>query len=297
MSSSLDTADAGGPSTEAKVNRGTEIAGRTALAVQGVLYLVVGVLALRVATGDRSEQASQSGAIETVARQPFGQVLLVVLAVGLAAHMIWRLALAIRGEPGNEDDAGSMVKRAANVGRALIYAGFTILAVRILLESGGGGGSSGSSGTSGGGGGGNQEEKATATAFDWPAGRWLVGAVGLAVIGAGAWNLYKAVTRKFLDNLRLSGRSETVERAVTVFGVAGYVARGVAFGLIGWFVVQAAVTYEANRSGGLDQALKELVDTSHGPLLLGLLAVGLFLFGAFRILDGQFRKESEVTHV
>src|SRR5688572_30631546 len=109
--------------------------GRVALATQGVLYLIIGALVLDLARGDRGEEASQQGALEAAARQPFGRWLLVILLVGLVAHAGWRIALAIRGEPGSDDDGSSVLKRLANVGRAAIYVGLTIAALQILLRS------------------------------------------------------------------------------------------------------------------------------------------------------------------
>ena len=124
--------------------------GRVAIGPQGVLYVILGLLAMQVASGDQGEKANQRGAIEAVARQPFGRALMVVVAIGLAAHMAWRLLLAVRGEPGDDEDGKSVAKRAANVGRAVIYGSFTAAAVALAAGSGrsgsGGGGSGGGGG-------------------------------------------------------------------------------------------------------------------------------------------------------
>ncbi len=257
--------------------------GRVALATQGVLYLIIGALVLDLARGDRGEEASQRGALEAAARQPFGRWLLVVLLVGLVAHAGWRIALAIRGEPGSDDDGSSVVKRLANVGRAAIYVGLAVAALQILLRSGGGSG-------------GDTEKESTATVLDWPGGRWIVIAVGLGVIGAGLWNISKVVTAKFLENLDLAQLDQGRRRAVEITGRIGYPARGVAFALVGWFLVKAGLEHDPNESRGLDQSLQELVDASHGPLVLALLALGLALFGAYRLCDARYRKASEITH-
>lgn len=278
-----------------------ELAGRVALVTQGVLYVVVGILAVRLAIGDSDEEASQQGAIEAVARQPFGRILLVVLVVGLAAHALWRIALAVRGEPGDDEDGGSMAKRLANGGRAAIYVGFTAAAVRTLTrDSGGGAGGSASggsgSGSGSGGGSGSGQEKGTAEVLGWPGGPWIVAAVGLAVIGAGIWNIRKTFTRSFVEHLDLYGRSEGQRRAVELLGAAGYAARGIVFGLIGWFLVQAGITHDPDRQRTLDETLREVAEADHGPLLLGVLAVGLFLFGVFRIIDGLLRLPRDITY-
>jgi hypothetical protein len=257
--------------------------GRVALATQGVLYLIIGALVLDLARGDRGEEASQRGALEAAARQPFGRWLLIVLLVGLVAHAGWRIALAIRGEPGDDDDGKSVVKRLANLGRAAIYVGLSVAAVQILMRSGESSG-------------GDAEKKSTATVLDWPGGRWIVIAAGLAIIGAGLWNASKVVTAKFLERLDLSRLDDGRRRAVEITGRIGYPARGVAFGLVGWFLVKAGIEHDPDESRGLDQSLQELVDADHGALVLTVLALGLALFGAYRLLDAWYRKPSEITH-
>lgn len=260
----------------------TERLGRIALATQGALYLVIGVIAASLATGDQSGEASQKGAIESVARQPFGKALLVVLLVGLIAHAGWRLLLAVRGEPGSDDDGKSVVKRLANVGRAGIYVSFTYFAWQLLTRSG-----ADESDT---------QKESTARVLEWPAGEWLVMAVGLAVVAAGVWNISKIFTAKFLENLDLGGLDERTRRSVEISGRVGYAARGAAFGLIGWFLIAAGRQHDPNESRGLDESLRELLGRAHGPWLLAALALGMMLFGVYRILDARFRKPSEIVH-
>jgi hypothetical protein len=262
----------------------TERLGRVALATQGVLYLVVGFLALSLALGDHSggEEASQRGAIESVARQPFGRVLVGVLLAGLLAHAAWRLLLAARGEPGTDVDGTSIAKRAANLGRAAIYVSLSLLAFRLLTSSGGGDGRS--------------EQESTARVLDWPAGQWLVVGGGLAIIAAGLWHMSKVGTATFLEDLDLGGLTERTRQAVEVSGRVGYFARGAAFGLVGWFLLQAGIQHDPSESRGLDESLRELLARPHGPWLLGLLALGMVLFGSYRLLDARFRKPSEVVH-
>jgi len=263
---------------------GLELAGRVALATQGVLYLAMGALAVQVARGDERAHPTQRGAIAAVAHQPMGQVLLTLLAGGLLAHTGWRVVLAVRGEPGPDEGGGALAKRLANAGRAVVYGAFTLAAVRLLVHR-----------QSTGSGGGGQQERSTARVLSWPGGPWIVAAAGLVVVGVGAWNLRKAVTRSFVDHLALGRRSERSRTAIVAVGVVGYLARGLAFGLVGWFLLQAGLDRDAHRSNGLDGALRDVAHGSHGPLLLGSLAVGLALFGAFRVLDGFNRRPHDLT--
>lgn len=268
--------------TGASTNQQVVRVGRVAIATQGVLYGAVGLLAVQVARGDSGAKASQTGAIETVVEQPFGRILLFILVVGLVAHATWRLVLAVRGEPGDDEDGKSLAKRAANAGRAAIYISFTVLAVKILTQKRSSGG--------------NKQKESTAEVLSWPGGRWIVIAAGLAVIAAGLWNAKKGITRSFLDHLDLGSLDQSRRRAVEVLGSVGYIARAVAFALVGWFLLTAGRQGDAKETRGLDESLRELAETSHGPVLLLILAVGMVLFGAYRVLDAILRRPSEISH-
>lgn len=256
--------------------------GRIALSTQGVLYVVLGLLAAKVASGDQSATPSQEGAIASVARQPYGRVLLVVLLIGLLTHVVWRLVLAVRGEPGDDEDGKSAAKRAANVGRAAVYVAFSAAAVRILFSH-----PSKKKET---------EDETTSSVLGWPGGQVIVVVAGVVVLGVGAWNVKKAVTKSFLEDLDLGSLDQSKRRVVELLGTAGYLARAVAFGLIGWFLVTAGFQHDPEETRGLDESLRELAAGDYGPLLLAVLALGLVLFGAYRVLDGVFRKRSELSH-
>lgn len=266
-------------------------AGRIAIGTQGALYIVVGVLATRIAQGDRETEASQRGAIEAVARQPLGTTLLVLIAVGLAFHAGWRVLLAVRGEPGDDEDGKSAAKRVANAGRAVLYGGLTLAAVSVLMSDDQGASSSSSSqGTS------SQEQQSTALVLSWPAGRWLVIAVGLVVAGVAVVNLKRAASRSFLEKLECGSMDEAKQRVVEVVGTIGYGARGFVYGLVAWFLVNAGWQHDSSETEGLDGALDELSTTSYGPTLLFVVALGLVTFGVFRLADAALRKPSEVAY-
>lgn len=261
-------------------------AGRVAIATQGFLYVILGLLAIELAAGNHGAKASQRGAIEALARQPLGRVLLAIVAVGLACHVAWRLLLAVRGEPSGGEDGESVAKRAANAGRAIIYGSFTVAAVGLAFGGGGSGGS----------GSGAKEKQSTAFVLSWPAGRWLVIAVGLGIVGAGLWNVKRAVTRSFLEKLDCSSVSDGKERVVEVVGIVGYLARAFCYALVGWFLINAGWQHDSSETEGLDGALREFAITSNGTLLLLLLAIGLVLFGCFRVVDGLLRKPTEIAY-
>jgi hypothetical protein len=247
--------------------------GRAGLAARGVVYAVVGLLAVKLALGDGGKAASQQGALKTIAGQPFGKVLLVVLAAGLAGYAIWRL---IRGVVGHgREDHDSATDRVAALGSGIAYAALCAAAVAILVGSESGSGS---------------PKQATGGVLDWTGGRFLVGIAGAAFVGVGVYQAYKGLSRKFLESSKTGEMSEGVERAFTALGVAGHVARGVVFALIGYGLAKAAIDYDAKKAVGLDGALRKLEHASYGPLLLGIVAAGFLMFAAYSMADARYRK-------
>jgi hypothetical protein len=244
--------------------------GRIGFVAKGVLYAIVALIAIQVAV-DGGRPEDKEGALQAVAEQPYGEILLAVLAAGLAAYALWRFVEAILG-PRDEEGAKAVGKRLVALGKGLLYAGLCVVAVGILTGSGGGGGG---------------EDKTTAAVLDLPAGVWLVTAVGVALLVAALFNGYRAVTRKFCDDLR--GMSPGEERWVKRIGVFGHLARMVVFGLMGAFLVKAALEYDPDEAVGLDGALLEVAQQPFGPFLLGLVAAGLLAYGLFCFVQARFR--------
>ena len=273
--------------TKAKAESGSgwyAVLARVGLVAKGISYGLVGVLALAVAAGHGGTATSRTGALATIADESWGKLVLILLALGFAAYAIWRFveAVAEREDPDDGEAKGlakKWGKRAGYVGRGLIYAGLTYTTLRLLTGSGADQ---------------SQNEKAretTAAVFDWPAGRWIVGAAGLVIIGAGLWNLYRGVSTKFEEKWR--GGMSRIERTWgRRAGVVGHVARGVVFGLIGVFVTKAATDYDAQDAIGFDGALRKLAEAAYGPWLLGLTAVGLIAYGVFCLVDARYRDVS-----
>jgi hypothetical protein len=274
-----------GGQVRAKAESGTgwySVLARTGLVAKGVSFGIVGALAVKLALGDGGKTTSRQGALQTLAGQSFGKIALILLAVGFAAYAIWRFvqAFAEREEPDEKGEAKKWAKRAGYVGRGLIYAGLTLSAIKILVGSGGTESQ-------------NQKARTTAaTILSWPAGTWIVGLVGAAIIAAGLWNLYRGVSRKFEDRWRTAEMSARARKWGGRAGAAGHVARAVVFTLIGIFVVKAAVDYKPKDAIGLDGALQKLAHAGYGPYLLGLTAAGLVCYGLFCLVDARYRDVS-----
>jgi Domain of Unknown Function (DUF1206) len=282
MTGNLGTRPGGAPVHEARA-RGEDIArtkefewfARAGLAARGVVYIVIGVLAIKLALGDGGKATNQQGALQTIAKQPFGTALLIIVAIGLAGYASWRLLRAAIGHgPEGSDD---LKERIDGLVSGIGYAGLCVVAVKIVAGSGGGGG-------------GSNPDKTTGGVLGWPGGTWLVGIVGAIIVVVGLEQGYKGVTRKFLEHSKTGEMSEGVRKAFTALGVFGHLARMVVFALIGWFLIKAALDYDPDKAIALDGALAKLANASYGPILLGIVAAGLVGFGAYSIGDARYRK-------
>lgn len=273
--------DAAAPAREVR-SQGHKVGGsrwfcwfaRAGIAARGVVYIVIGVLAVKLALGDGGKATDQQGALATIAKQPFGTVLLALVAVGLLGYASWRLLRAWLGGSQGPDD---LKDRVDGVASGISYVILFLAAMRILLGTGGGGG-----GTSPG--------SAASGVLGWPAGPWLVGLVGAVVVGVGLQQGYKGVTRSFMDSADTNRMDDRVERAYSAFGIAGHLARMAVFCLIGWFLIQAAIDYDPDEAIALDGALAKLANAPSGPILLGLVAAGLIGFGAYSLVESRYRR-------
>jgi hypothetical protein len=249
--------------------------GRFGLAAKGTIYVIVAVIAINVALGGGGTPEDRQGALQSLADEPFGKILLGLLAAGFAAYALWRLAEGLF-DRGNEGDAPKgLAKRAGYVGRAVIYGALCVATIAILAGSGGGG---------------KSEDQTTARVLDWPLGRWIVAAVGAGFLVAGLYNAYRAVTNKFEKDLEKAAMSRAEQRWYRRIGKLGHAARGVVFSLIGIFLVKAAVEYDPKEAIGLDGALQKLASQPAGPYLLGLTAAGLLCYGLFCFVQARYRR-------
>ena len=248
--------------------------GRLGLVAKGVLYAVIGILAIEVALGGREESPDRSGALRTIAEQPFGKGLLIALALGFGGYALWRLAQAILDRDDEGDDAKGLAKRATNLAKAAWYGTLCGLTISVLVGGSGGGGS---------------EQQQTAGVFDRPGGRYAVYAAGLAFLGAAAFNGYRAVTCKFNKKLRTGRMNDAEEAAATGVGILGHLARMVVFGLIGAFLFRAAWEYDPKKARGLDGALLEVAQAPYGGLLLGGVALGLLAYALYCLVQARYR--------
>jgi hypothetical protein len=254
-----------------------EILSRSGFIARGLVYGIIGLLALDVAIGHGGKITNQQGALKTVEHQPLGHFLLALVAIGLGGYALWRLFRAALGHGPEGADHG--IERLGALGSGIVYAAICAIAVNLLMSS-----SSSSSGSSG-----NAKHTASGV-FAWPAGRWLVLIAGLVVIGVGIYQFIRGATKKFLADDKTEKMGPTIERWITRAGVVGHIARAVVLGLVGVFLVKAAIDYRANEAIGLDGALAKLYAASYGPYLLGAVAAGLIVFGVFSVSEARYRR-------
>jgi hypothetical protein len=246
---------------------------RAGLVARGIIYILIGWIAVLVALGHGSHEADQQGALQYLAGKPYGLVSLWLLGVGFAAYALWRLSEAAFGVAGDGKRAGPRLRSLA---RAVIYGGLSYLTFQVL---------SGTQGSQSG-----QQQDVTARVMQHPGGRWLVGIVGLVIIIVGLVLVMEGVRRKFMKYLRASQMSRRTRRVVELLGVTGTIARGVVVALVGIGVVDAAVSYNSAASGGIDKALLGLRNQPAGPVLLMLVALGLVIFGIYGLCEARWRR-------
>lgn len=252
-----------------------EVLARTGLVARGVVFGVIGILALEVAFGSGGKTTSQQGALATIAREPFGRVLLVIVAVGLAGYALWRLVSAFDGPRDGPDDG--LKERVPALASGIVYAALCFTAVKLLV------GAHATSGAS-------NPKQATAGVLGWPGGPALVIAAGVILIGVALFQGYQAIARKFCDDARTEEMGPGVRRTYTALGVSGYLARMVVFLLVGYGVIKAALDYNPRNAIGLDGALHKLAHSAHGPELLGIVAAGLIGFALYCVADARYRR-------
>lgn len=236
---------------------------RLGYGANGVLHLLLAYLTAQIALGGGGKQASQSGALATLAQEPLGQVLLSVLAVGFVLLALWQLAeLFTQHEAFDKAKAG---------GKLVLYAA---LAWTSFTFASGGRTSSN-----------KQTQDFTATLMDAPAGQLLVGLVGVAILGIAGYHVYKGWKQKFLEDLQ-----EHPGQWAVIAGRVGYIAKGIALVAVGVLFITAAIQHRAGKVTGLDGALHSMLDLPFGQVILLGIALGLVAYGVYSFARARYAR-------
>ena len=249
------------------------ILSRAGFVARALIYGIIGLLALELVVGHGGKITNQQGALRTVEQRSFGHVLLALLAIGLGGYAIWRLFRAFLGHGREGADSGT--ERIGALGSGIVYALMCVVAIQILAGPGASGGNT---------------QKTASDVFDWPAGRWLIGAAGLVLAGVAVYQFIRGVRHKFLDDSKTEQMPRVVRTWFTILGTIGHVARAVVFAMVAVFLLKAAYDYKANEAIGLDGALAKLYNGAYGPWLLGAVAAGLIAFSCFSLVEARYRR-------
>lgn len=247
---------------------------RVGYGAKGVVYLVLGWLAMQGAA-----QAGKESALSEIVSQPFGRVLLGIVAIGLVAYSLWRLASGlVDPEDTADDDVKGIGKRVAYVASGIAYAALAWTAAGMVAA--GGGGSNG---------GGESAEDWTAKLLEVQFGQWLVGLLAACIAAGALYQLKQAWTAGFREKFRLREMSEAERVWATRAGRIGHLARAVVYGLIAWFIGKAAISADAKDAGGLGKALDTLQAQPHGKWLLAAAGVGFIGYGIYCFVLARYR--------
>lgn len=246
---------------------------RSGYAARGVVYLLIGGLAVLSALGHGGETGDQKDALQSLLSAPAGAILLAILAIGLLCFASWRFIQAAFDTDKHGSDAKGWIKRGALVVSSITHVALALAAARIAWGNNDGGG--------------DGTQSWTAWLLSQPFGRWLVGLVGVAIIGAGVAHVVKAVKKSYEKHLDIDPQWRDKLRPVFM---AGLIARGIVFGMIGSFFIYAAWTYDASNAGGLQAVFDEVRSHQFGGAMLLALSVGLFAFGIYGLAQARWRR-------
>ena len=248
---------------------------RVGYAAKAVLYTVVGVLALQSALGNGGKTTGSRGALTTLVRQNFGAAILVVIAAGLFGYATWRIIEAILDPERRGTTAKGLALRTSFAVRGIVHAALGLQAVRLATGAAPGRGQA--------------VETWTGRLLDAPFGRWLVVAAGLGVAGYGIYQLYRAWAAKLSRQLDLASLSREAGSWLLQVSRCGIAARGVVFGICGWYLVRAGVAHDATAAADTGEALGAIARQPFGHWLLAIVAVGLIAYGAYEVVQARYR--------
>lgn len=267
------------PMPDTGAARGIVLLARAGYAAKGIVYIVIGALAARVAAGSGGETTDQKGALDAIRTGPFGTIALAVIGVGLLGYMTWRLVAAATDAEGDGSDPTSLGKRVLYAGRGMAYGLLGVTALRALGNRGGVSSNNA-----------QQTRDWTARLLDLPYGPALVVAAGLGVIGYAGYQVYRAGTDKVKKHLDLSGAGPGRAEWIVRLGRIGIAARAVVFAIIGAFLVKAGMQRDSSEAGGIAQSLDAVAAAPFGRVALGAVALGLVAYGIYQLATARYRR-------
>ncbi len=252
--------------------------GRFGYVVEGLVFILVGALAVRVALGYGGDVPDNREVLPSIAAAPLGRILLLAIVVGFVGYALWRFLEAAFDPDGWDRDAHRLLMRLGNALNGALHLGFAVTVTRLLWTGSGGASTDATA------------KGIASVLLGVPYGRWLVGLVGLGVLGFAGYQIFQAFAAKFRENARLRRMSVAQTWWYTVLGRIGFATRGVVYAIIGLFLLGAARNADAGEARGLDTVLDDLATRPFGPWLLGLTALGLVAYGLFLLAEAYFHR-------
>jgi hypothetical protein len=249
---------------------------RFGMGAKGVVFVILGVLTAMAAFNEGGQKAGQSDALKFIYNQPFGQVLLALLTVGLLGYVVWRFVQAFRDPENEGDDKKGMAKRIGYGASGVLYGFLAYEAIKMLIQSGSSGGGDGN-------------KQVVSMLLEQPFGQILVGIAAIALFVKGALEIRKAVTEKFMEEISAGRLERKIRETVKNVGKVGLIARGVVVGIIGYLFLRAAIESNASKAGGTEGAFSFIQSSSYGSILLGIVAIGLACYGVYMIVKARYK--------
>lgn len=264
-----------------RANAWIEPVARIGYGAKGVVYCLIGLIAVLAAIGMRRGVADQRGVMKTLLAQPFGKVMLLAMAVGLSCYTLWYFVQAILDPEGAGRDLKGVAKRLGQLIKGFVHVGLVLAILRLMIGL-------------------RSDESTDATARDWtawvmawPAGIWMVAGIGVGVMGHGFFQLWRAWKIKLDEQLELRGFGGGARAALIFLSRFGLFARGILFGTIGAFLIVAAKRADSQEAKGVAAAMRALEELWYGSLLLSAVALGLFSYGVYQFLRAKYRRIGE----
>lgn len=258
-------------------SKGIEWLARLGYAAKGLVYVIVGVLSALSAFHAGGHTTNTKGAVNTLNQQPYGQVLLIIVALGLIGYVVWRFTQAFKDPEHRGHGFGGILKRIGLFVSGLIYGSLAVYTISLLMGSGGGGG-------------GQSKDSMTARLMSHQGGVWVVAAIGGVIIIVAIMQFMRAYQCKFEKQWAVAqmGRTQHIwARRIARWGLS---ARGVVFLIMGGFLVLAAVQTNPQKATGLGGALNTLAQQSYGQILLAVVALGLVCYGIYCWVNAVYRR-------
>jgi hypothetical protein len=249
---------------------------RFGYASKGIVYLIAGLFTARAAFGFGGRATDKNGALLTILAEPFGQFMLVLIGVGLIGYVLLRFVQALLDPEHKGDDAKGIAQRAGYLLSGLLYGGLALSALRLAIGIRGGVG--------------DQSESLAARVFELPLGRWLVGIAGLIVLGSGLYQLYKAYSADFSEHFRWNDMRPTERTWAVWLGRTGLTARGIVQSLVGLFMIQAALLFDASKVQGSGSVIQSLAHPPFGLWTVGVVALGLAAYGVYMLVAAKYSR-------